>query len=147
LYSWLLLSLFALKVSITQGWVRALRFYFWSTAIYATAMPLAALSFVKHFFVRAEFKRTPKNGEETALDFVESSLMVLLGLTALVCAITWLSPFSPVLAGQGVAYLSYPMYGKLCLRSPIGTISRWLVYIPGSLMLLAIYVMWNWARF
>ena len=147
LYTWLLLSLFALKVSVTQGWAGAFRFYFWSTAIYAAAMPLAGLSFIKHLFSRPAFDRTPKNREETRLSFALSTLMVFLGLTALVCAMSWISPFSPVLAGQGVAYLSYPLYGKLCSRSMIGMVSRLLIYVPGIFMLLAIYAMWNWARF
>jgi len=147
LYTWLLFSLFALKLSITQDWGAAFKFYFWSTAVYAAAMPLASFSFVKHLFFRPIFRRTPKNKERTRLSFAESSLMILLGLAAITCADQWFSPFSPILAGQGIAYLSYPVYSKLCSHSLLGTVARLLIYVPGLLMLFALYAMWVWGRY
>jgi cellulose synthase/poly-beta-1,6-N-acetylglucosamine synthase-like glycosyltransferase len=147
LYTWLMFSLFSLKVSITQDWGTAVKFYFWSTAVYAAAMPLASFSFVKHLFFRPVFRRTPKNGERTRLGFVESSLMILLGLAAITCANQWFSPFSPILAGQGIAYLSYPLYGRLDSNSLLGAVARLLIYVPGFLMLFALYAMWGWGRY
>lgn len=147
LYTWLLFSLFAVKISITQDWGTAVKFYFWSTAVYAAAMPVASFSFVKHLFFRPVFRRTPKNGEQTRLSFAESSLMILLGLAAITCANQWFSPFSPILAGQGIAYLSYPLWGKLCSNSLLGAVARLLIYVPGFLMLFALYAMWVWGRY
>lgn len=147
LYSWMLLSILVLNISVTQGGAMAFRFYFWSTAIYTTAMPLAGLSFVKHLFSQPTFVRTPKNREEARLSVVESSFMVVLGSAAMICALAWISPFSPLLAGQGIAYLSYPLYGKLCSDSLLGRFSRMLVNVPGILMLFALYAMWKWGRF
>ncbi|HLF25574.1 MAG TPA: glycosyltransferase family 2 protein [Anaerolineae bacterium] len=147
LFLWVVITSWLVVVSITQNWQKAWRFYFWSTAIYTSAMPLTGLSFIKHLFARPIFKRTPKNGEATRLSWVESIFMIFLGLTAVTCALTWLSPFSPVLIGQGVAYLSYTLYGRLCTRSLLGTLSRKLVYIPGLLMLVAIFTMLKWGRY
>jgi cellulose synthase/poly-beta-1,6-N-acetylglucosamine synthase-like glycosyltransferase len=147
LYSWMLLTIFVLNLSVSQSFGRATQFYFWSTAIYTAAMPTAGLSFIKHMFTQPSFKRTPKNHEETPLDQLGLGFMCLLGISAVICSLVWLSPFTPLLLGQGIAYLSYPLYGKLCLDSRLGALSRMVVYLPGSLMLLALYTMWTWGRY
>ena len=147
IYIWLFLTFFALKISATDGWAGAFRFYFWSTAIYTASMPLAGWHFLKHLFVRPTFNRTPKNSEETTLDPRESCAMIVLGITALTFAIKWISPFSPVLVGQGIAYLSFPIYSQLNSNSNLGHIARLVVVLPGFFMLFAIYTMWNWGRF
>lgn len=142
LYTWLLVTLFALNVSVTQGISDAVRFYFWSTAVYTAGMPLAAFSFVKHLFCQPAFNRTPKNHENGKLNRMESSVIVVLGATALICAIVWWSPFSPVLFGYGCAYLSYPLYEHLTMPSKFGGLSRLLIYLPGICMLIGILTMW-----
>lgn len=147
IYIWLLLSFLALNVSVTEGWGRAFKFYFWATAIYTSALPLGGWHFTKHFFTRPVFKRTPKNGEKTAVSFSESFAMIILGVVALIFSLNWISPFSPVLAGQGIAYLSFPLYGQLNSSSKIGQVARLVIFLPGIFMLFAIYAMWNWGRF
>jgi cellulose synthase/poly-beta-1,6-N-acetylglucosamine synthase-like glycosyltransferase len=144
LYSVMLFLLLCLCLSVSEGIVGAVRFYFWSSAINAASMPLAALSFVQQLVCcRPSFNRTPKNDEEQRLQAGDSLLMLPLGVLAVLCATVWWSVFSPVLLGQGIAYLSYPLYGKLCSRSFAGLLGRALIYIPGLLMLTGLYTMWR----
>jgi cellulose synthase/poly-beta-1,6-N-acetylglucosamine synthase-like glycosyltransferase len=147
LYIWMFLSIFVIIYSIARGMPTLLNFYFWSTAIYASAMPLAGVSFIKHLFVPPNFVRTPKNGEVATLSTVEHCFMVMLGLAAVMYAAIWFSPFSPVLAGQGLAYLGFPLYARLNSHSHLGRFARLAVYGPGVLMLVALYTMWFWGRY
>jgi cellulose synthase/poly-beta-1,6-N-acetylglucosamine synthase-like glycosyltransferase len=147
LYTWLLLSIFSLTYSITQRFPKTLKFYFWSTAIYAAAMPISGLSFLKHLFVPAKFKRTPKNQEKVKLDISGSFFMIILGIAAVFYGFKWLSPFSPILLGHGAAYLSYPLYNKLNSNSSLGKLVRLLIYIPGILLIFALYALWEWGRY
>jgi cellulose synthase/poly-beta-1,6-N-acetylglucosamine synthase-like glycosyltransferase len=146
LYTWMLLSIFAISLSVSRTWPSALRFYFWATAIYSAAIPVAGVSFLKHFFVRPSFDRTPKN-QAKRLSIAECISMTILGLLALFCSYRWLSPFTPILLGQGIAYCSYPLYGELCFDSSLGRLSRRLIYLPGCFMLLALIAMWKWGRY
>jgi len=147
LYSWMIIGIFILHVSIAKDAAAALRFYFWSTAIYTSAMPVAGWSFLKHFFVKAQFERTPKNREETRVSVIDSVIMVALGLTALTCSVVWYSPFTPVLFGQGSAYSLFPVYTHLCKESPSGVLARKLVYLPGLSMIVALYAMWTFGLY
>ena len=147
LYLWMFAASISLIVSSTRSLSKAVRFYFWSTAIYTASLPLASLSFLAGLLIKPIFKRTPKNAEDTKLHFVDSILMVLLGLLALFCSYIWLSPFSPILAGQGVAYLCFPLYNYLNSNSAWGKFARLVVVIPGLLMIFALYAMWQWGRF
>ena len=106
-------------------------------------MPVAGWSFLKHFFVKPEFERTPKNREEKRVKGIESAVMVTLGLAALTCSVVWYSLFSPVLFGQGLAYGLFPIYAHLSKDSPVGAVARKLVYLPGVSMIIALYVMWT----
>jgi glycosyltransferase involved in cell wall biosynthesis len=146
LYTFMLFSIFALQVSVTEKLIAAIRFYFWSSAIYTAAMPLAGWLFLKHFFCKPVFNTTPKNKDEGKLSAIDSILMVILGLIAIILAIKWFSPFSPILAGQGIAYLSFPLYPKLNSDSFLGKVSRLLIILPGTLMLLGLVVVWLWTR-
>jgi cellulose synthase/poly-beta-1,6-N-acetylglucosamine synthase-like glycosyltransferase len=146
LYTWMLLSIFAISLSVSRTWLIAIRFYFWATAIYSAALPVAGVSFLKHFFVRPSFERTPKN-QAQRLNRVEWISMFILGLVAGICSYRWLSPYTPILLGQGIAYCSYPLYGKLCDESSLGRLSRRLIYLPGCFMLLALIAMWKWGRY
>lgn len=147
LYVGLLLAIVTLHHSVARGIASTVKFYFWSTAIYTAAMPLAGWSFVRHLFLRPAFVRTPKNHEEAKAGLAELIFMAGLGFTAVALSIIWRSPFSPFLAGQGVAYFSYPLYGELCSQSLLGRIATWIIFIPGILMLFALYAMWKWGRF
>ncbi|MDP1548406.1 MAG: glycosyltransferase family 2 protein [Anaerolineales bacterium] len=147
IYTWFLLSIFALHLSITKGVSSAIKFYFWSTAIYTAATPIAGLSFWRHIFTKPTFNRTPKNQEKTKLGILGPIFMVALGFFALFYSYNWISPFSPLLAGQGIAYISYPLYSKLNSDSLLGSFSRVIVYIPGLFMIIAIYAMWKWGTY
>lgn len=144
LYSWLLIALFSLSLSVTKSCRRALRFYFWSTAIYTASLPVSGWCFLKHLFSRPTFQRTPKNRRKTGLKVAESLLMACLGTGAIACGFVWLSPFSPALIAQGVAFLSYRLYAELCSPSLIGKIARISVLLPGLLYLCALYAVWKW---
>jgi len=148
LYTWMLLSLFAISLSVSRPWFTALRFYFWATAIYSAALPVAGVSFLKYAFLRLRpsFERTPKN-QPKSLSLVECISMLILGALALVCSYRWRSPYTPILLGQGIAYCSYPLYGKLCSKSFLGRLSRLFIYLPGCCMLFAIIAMWIWGRY
>jgi cellulose synthase/poly-beta-1,6-N-acetylglucosamine synthase-like glycosyltransferase len=147
LYSWMIICIFILHVSIAKGAGAALRFYFWSTAVYTSAMPIAGWSFLKHFFVKPEFERTPKNQEEKRVKVIESVVMFALGLAALTCSVVWYSPFTPVLFGQGLAYSMFPVYAHLCKDSTLGALARKLVYLPGVSMIIALYTTWTFGQY
>jgi cellulose synthase/poly-beta-1,6-N-acetylglucosamine synthase-like glycosyltransferase len=144
IYSWLFVALFSLSLSVTKSFGRALRFYFWSNAIYTASFPVAGWYFLKHLFTRPNFQRTPKNRRKTGLSVEESFLMACLGIGAIACAFVWLSPFSPALIAQGVAFLSYRLYAELSSSSVMGKIARLSVPLPGILYLFALYAMWQW---
>jgi cellulose synthase/poly-beta-1,6-N-acetylglucosamine synthase-like glycosyltransferase len=147
LYSWMIIGIFILHVSIAKDAAAALRFYFWSTAIYTSAMPVAGWSFLKHFFVKPQFERTPKNQEESRVKVIDWVFMIALGVTALTCSVFWYSPFTPVLFGQGAAYLLFPLYAHLCKESRWGALARKLVYVPGLSMIVALYAMWTFGLY
>jgi hypothetical protein len=148
IYAWTLFVLLSLYFSVSGSVMKAVRFYFWSTAIHAAAMPSAGFTFIGHLVrYRPSFNRTPKNGERHGVGTVPSVLMTILGLAAVAVATRWRSPFSWVLAGQGVAYSSYWLYGELCCSSIYGWLARnIIIYVPGSLMLIGlVYAIWKGA--
>jgi cellulose synthase/poly-beta-1,6-N-acetylglucosamine synthase-like glycosyltransferase len=144
LYSLTLFAFLCLYLSVSHGIGRAIRFYFWSTAINAAAMPLAGLSFLRHIVhCNPAFKRTPKNKDRESLRVSDCLFMLALGLLAVVCARSWPSPFSLILLSQGISYLSYPLYGELSSGSLLGSLGRALIYIPGLLVLAGLCVLWR----
>lgn len=147
LYLMMIICIFSVQISVAKNVSAALTFYFWSTAIYTAAMPIAAWSFLKNLFLRPSFERTPKNGEQIEPSRSESWFMSILGLSAIVLSVIWWSPFSPVLLGQGIAYSSYSIYGRLNSESPLGSAARIIVYLPGAFMILALYTMWTLGRY
>lgn len=125
LYVWMVFAIICLFVFVSQGPLRGLQFYFWSTAIHASVMPVAGVSFARHLLGgRAVFQVTPKNGERTPLAVPDMVMTVILGCLTLAAAVMWYSPFSPVLFGQGVAEVCYPLYGRLCSTSLSGRAGR-----------------------
>jgi cellulose synthase/poly-beta-1,6-N-acetylglucosamine synthase-like glycosyltransferase len=144
LFLWLWFAQFTVGLSVADRWCGAVRFYFWVTAVYTSALPLTGYSFLKHLIVKPSFKRTPKGRVTQSLRGLDIALMVGFGLCALVLSIVWVSPFSPYFAGQDVAYLSYPLYG---VNSFAGRTARVLVYLPGIFMIVSLYTMWAWNYF
>ena len=147
LYLWMFSASISLSISSTRSLAKAAKFYFWSAAIYTASLPLASASFLKGLFIKPQFKRTPKNTERTATKIPESILLVILGALAIFCSYIWLSPFSPILAGQGISYLCFPLYDLLNSNSLGGKLARFVIYIPGLAMIFALYVMWQWGRY
>jgi cellulose synthase/poly-beta-1,6-N-acetylglucosamine synthase-like glycosyltransferase len=148
IYVFLLMAILILALSVTKEWGDAVRFYFWSTAVYTAAIPIVSGSFIKGLFWKARFVTTPKNRERKKLSILESLAMFILGAAAMFCSFHWFSPtFSPVLAGQAIAYLSFPLYGRLCEDGSVGRLARRLIYLPGTLMLLALATMWDFGRY
>jgi cellulose synthase/poly-beta-1,6-N-acetylglucosamine synthase-like glycosyltransferase len=145
LYTWLLVAIVSLVYSVAGSWAKAIRFYFWSTAIYTSALPVAAWSFIKHLFASASFQRTPKSGRHTPVSRLDAVASACLGFLALACGVIWLSPFSPVVMAQGVAYASYGLYAHLGMRSSVGAVARTVIWIPGVLHLLGLAAVWHYA--
>lgn len=143
LYVWMVFTLILLFLSVAKGPWQGVRFYFWSTAVHAAVMPLASWSFVRHLFGGSPtFPVTPKNGELAVPAALAATGTALLGCLTLAAAVAWLSPFTPVLAGHGLAYLLYPLYGRLCSDSAAGVAARAMMYPPGILMLVGLYTVW-----
>ncbi len=147
LYIWMFMVTLSLSISSTKNAGQAIKFYFWSSAIYLASLPLASVSFIIGFFKPPRFDRTPKNAEGTPTKIWDAIPMILLGVLAIYYSFQWLSPFSPVLGGQGLAYICFPLYSKLNSQSALGTFARGLIYFPGILMILALYSMWMWGRY
>lgn len=146
LYLWMFLASISLSISSMRSLSKATKFFFWSATIYTAALPLASASFLAGLFINPQFKRTPKNAERTAMKILDSIPMMILGSLALYCSYIWLSPFSPILVGQGVAYLFFPLYHLLNSNSLGGKIARIVVYIPGLAIIFAFYAIWKWGR-
>ena len=147
LYIWMLLANISLSISSTGNLTKTLKFYFWSSAIYIASLPLASASFLGGLVSKPKFRRTPKNGERTFINKFDSVFMVALGALAIYCSFRWLSPYSPLLAGQGIAYLSFPFYNSLNLNTIGGKISRFIINIPGLAIIFALFAMWQWGRY
>lgn len=145
LFTWLVLSALAIVISASDNVRQAFRFYFWSGGIFLSALPLASCAFVRHLFRDPVFERTPKNGQSEGLSRIAVRCTPALGLAALILAAVWYSPFSFVLAGHGVAYLSFPLYAHLCRDSARGRFARAVIYLPGLLLLAAVGAVWYWA--
>ena len=147
LYTFMLVMIFALHVSVTSRIKDAARFFFWSTAIYSAAMPVAGFNFLRHIVARRpspQFHRTPKN-DAVRPARTEALWMAGLGAASFLAAATWLSPFTPFLLGQGVAYACYALFGHLGEATGLGRLGRTLVYAPAALMIGALWTMWAWS--
>lgn len=142
LFTWLVLATWSVLLASAADLRDAWRHFFWSAGLYAAVLPLASVAFVRHLFVPAAFDRTPKHGRSAALHSPTSRLTQLLGASGLVLSVVWLSPYSFVLAGQSVAYLSFPLYAHLCADTLLGRLARAAIYVPGLLFLAAIAAIW-----
>ena len=147
LYIWMFLASISLSISSTRSLSKTVKFYFWSAAIYTASLPLASISFLAGLFRSPQFNRTPKNAERTTTKVIDSVFMMVLGVSALFCSYIWISPFSPILAGQGVAYFCFPLYNLLNSKALWGKFARFAIYIPGLAMIFALYAMWQWGRY
>ena len=145
-YTWAFAAGLAVRLVATGNWSENLRFYFWSTAVYSAAAPIAGWSFLTHLVTNPTFVRTPKDRSRTALGVGASIGTATLGLAALTCSVLWRSPFSPFLAAQGASYLSFPLFGQLALNTWGGKFARVAILAPGVLMGWAIWAMWQWAH-
>lgn len=123
-----MLSSLALCISVGEHWVDALRFYFWSGAVFMAALPLLSWAFLTHLCRPAVFHRTPKHGDRERLALSQWLSAVLFGVAAVVLSFVWYSPFSPVLAGKGLAFLSFPLYAHLGEDSATGQLARVAVF-------------------
>lgn len=132
--------------SVTDRLSDALRYWFWAMAVYGAAMPVAAWNFLIHLLRKPRFHTTPKGDAKSPRLVLASCCSVLLGLCAVLLAYKWLSPFSPVLAANGMAYLSFPLYLALDRSGPIGWLARRIVWAPGLLFVTALWTMWYWGR-
>jgi len=144
--SMLLLTMLVLMSVTRHPWLAA-RYWLWASAIYSASMPVAACCFLRYLFgSRPSFERTPKGDQESSSFNAISILMVLFGLVTLGLGKLWWSPFSPVIAAYGIAYVTFPLYR--CLNAPffLGQLIRVIICLPGGLLLWGLYTMWQWGR-
>lgn len=148
LFLGMFLLTFPIVVSATGSSGSALRYWFWSAAVYSAALPLAAGRFLLHMVTPPRFEVTPKRedrGHPPRL-IAASVLTPLLGLVAVALSLRWWSPFTPVLAGYGTAYSMFPMLLALHRPGLMGKLARAVVWLPGALFLLALVTMWRWGK-
>jgi glycosyltransferase involved in cell wall biosynthesis len=143
LYTYLLMSIFVILLSLKQSnTYSSMRFYFWSLAIYSASLPIVGLCFLKSLFIKPIFSRTPKSTELTRLKLFDTLFTLLIGITAVIMAVEFWSPFSWFLLGQGMAYLSFPFYPYLNNNNILGQIIRTIIILPGILMITALIALW-----
>lgn len=145
---YLFLSMFLLiwpvLLSVTKSLPPAIGYWFWASAVYAASMPVAAWRFFVHLWKLPTFNRTPKGSTRTHPSYAVCALLILIGMSAVVLSRWWWSPFSPVLTGYGIAFLSYPSYHFLNGKGLAGRIHRSLIYVPGLFLIWALRTMWLW---
>jgi cellulose synthase/poly-beta-1,6-N-acetylglucosamine synthase-like glycosyltransferase len=131
---------FAPLISVTASWGGAIKHWFWSFAAYAAAMPVAAFSFVIHLFGRPRFRCTPKGGRASPRHILAGALTCLTGLSLVLLALLWASPFGWVTASFGSAQMMFPLL--LHLHRERGFAVRLLVWLPGLLFAWGIASVW-----
>ena len=127
---------------------RAATFWFRCVALYQSTIPAAAYNFVRYAFsgARPPFLRTPKEDARPrhgALDVC----MPILGVFGLCAALRWRSPFSFVLASHSVAHVFFPLFRWLNVDNLRGVFARTLIFLPGALLIVALFAMWASAKF
>jgi cellulose synthase/poly-beta-1,6-N-acetylglucosamine synthase-like glycosyltransferase len=130
--------------STTRGVRKAARYWFWATSVYNSLIPLGSWHFLLHLFRNPTFERTPKQDGETPRLGLASVVTLSVGLVAISLALLWWSPFSPVLASYGTSYAAFPLFRFLNRQNLLGRIARIVIWVPGSLLLIALYTMWFW---
>jgi cellulose synthase/poly-beta-1,6-N-acetylglucosamine synthase-like glycosyltransferase len=137
---------FPILASVTQKISASVRYWFWSVAVYGACLPLGAARFLFHLFKDPVFEPTPK-GRAGSVGTRGTGLgMVSLGMGTLALSLYWWSPFTPVLAAYGVAYVISPMFGWVDHRGARGRFARVTICIPGLLLIGALWTMWYWGR-
>jgi len=125
--------------------LHAFQQWFWSSAIYGACMPIASIQFIRHLLgAKPRFDRTPKGGQAAPIGHATCVAMVFLGLLTLAFSVYWSSPFSPVLFGLGLSYISIPLYTQLHKSNIWGAIARLAVLLPGTAYVYALWKMWSW---
>lgn len=133
---------FPVLVSVTDTIGGGTHRFFWTFAIYNAALPVAAVSFVRHFWKRPVFRRTPKGNHPASSVRAESCLTVLVGMTFTAMALWWHSPFSLLIGSVAAAQLLFPLLQHLHTSSGTGSVARTLVWLPGILFVTGVLDMW-----
>ncbi len=145
LFTYMLLTLLLIIISTQENkiWV-SLKFYFWTSAIYSATLPLTGFYFLKGFFIKPKFTITPKEKNINKLNKTSIILVVILGLSGIGFSLYYWSPFSWFLLGHSLSYCLYPLFINLNIDNFIGKLSRILIYIPGTLMIIALIALWQY---
>ena len=144
LYSWMFLAVLSITVSVTKNLKTAFIYYCYTASLYSTAIPLASVRFIKHFFKKPSFERTPKNNESPSVSITGSLFMITIGGIAIGLSFYWWSPFSPVLFGQGLACLCFPIYYYFNRSTIWGSVSRFSMFLSGFFIFLGLITFWKW---
>jgi len=134
-------------VSSTRGILDVTRYWFWSMAVYAAALPNTACHFLVHVRRAPTFTTTPKGLGRAPSLFWHGTAMVPLGIVTLILSKLWYSPFSFILASYGAAFVSFPLYFRLAEESILGRLARLAIWIPGAFSLIGTYAMWTRGKF
>lgn len=133
---------FPVLVSVTTTIGEATRRFFWTFSIFNAALPSAAVSFVRHFWRRPDFRRTPKGNHPPSDVRIECFFALLAGITFGSCAIWWHSPFSLLIASVAAAQLMFPFFLHLHKSTGLGRFSRILIWLPGGMFIAGVLEMW-----
>jgi cellulose synthase/poly-beta-1,6-N-acetylglucosamine synthase-like glycosyltransferase len=146
IYFSLFISAYTIIKSIDGQPHSPLKFYFWSTAVYISAMPVVSFAFLKGLFIKPVFISTPKGPKKIKLKIAESIFTLILGVVALICSFLWLSPFTPYLLGLSSSFLLFPFFQYLNDNNIRGKISRKFIYLPGLFMVFALITFWYFGK-
>jgi cellulose synthase/poly-beta-1,6-N-acetylglucosamine synthase-like glycosyltransferase len=135
---------FSTGFSVARNPWHAIRFWFWSYAVYMAALPTAAGRFVWHLIQRPGFHRTPKGNALSSAFPVMGAATIGFGAVAIAAALAWPSPFRFILASAGIAFASFPLYAALHAETPRGWFARIIVYVPGLTFLIGFREMCLW---
>lgn len=148
---YLFLLMFALHIyvlwSVGPFW-RAVTFWFHAVALYQSTIPMAAWSFVRFMFGRRSpgFSRTPKEDADP-IHSLADVVMLGIGLAGLAAAFWWRSPFSFLVGSHGASHILFPLFRWINVDKLRGRVARALLWLPGALLIGALFAMWAFAKF
>lgn len=145
IYSYMLISILLIINSCQEkSFSSSLKFYFWTSAVYSSTMPIASYNFIKGFFIKPKFIITPKEKKINKINKVNITVNVIFGCFGIIFSLKYWSPFSWFLLGYSLSYCFFPFYMHINNKNLIGYLTRSiLIYIPGLFMFWALISLWK----
>jgi glycosyltransferase involved in cell wall biosynthesis len=144
IYTYMLLTLIVIIISSQKNNIKtSLKFYFWTSAIYSSTLPISGFYFLKGLFVKPIFTVTPKEKKTNGINKVLIFLVVILGVAGIIFSLIYWSPFSWFLLGHSVSYILFPLFINLNEDKLLCRLTkRVLIYLPGILMIISLIALW-----